>query len=46
MKKGGLHGAGLSLAVRSVSTYRTVLSYLKTRAKPIEDYPTDVIRIR
>jgi hypothetical protein len=46
IRKGGLHGAGLSMAVRSVSTYRTVLSYLRTKPKPIEDYPTDVIHVR
>jgi glycosyltransferase involved in cell wall biosynthesis len=46
IKKGGLHGAGLSMAVRSVSTYRTILSYLRTKPKPIEDYPTDVIHVR
>ena len=46
IKKGGLHGAGLSMVVRSVSTYRTILSYLRTRPKPIEDYPTDVIHVR
>jgi len=46
IRKGGLHGAGLSMAVRSVSTYRTILSYLRTRPKPIKDYPTDVIHVR
>lgn len=46
IKKGGFHGAGLSMAVRSVSTYRTILSYLRTKPKPIEDYPTDVIHVR
>lgn len=46
VKKGGLHGAGLSLAVRAVTAYRTIVSYLKTRPKRIEDYPTDAIQIR
>lgn len=46
IKKRGLHGAGLSLAVRCISTYRTILSYLRTQPKPIEEYPTDVIHVR
>jgi glycosyltransferase involved in cell wall biosynthesis len=46
VKKGGLHPAGLSLAVRAVSTYRTVLSFFRTHPKPIEDYPTDAIQVR
>lgn len=46
VKKGGIHGAGLSLAVRGVTTYRTIVSYFRTRPRPIHDYPTDVIQVR
>lgn len=46
IRKGGLHGAGLSIAVRSVSTYRTIVSYWKTRPKRIDEYPTDVIQVQ
>jgi hypothetical protein len=45
-KKGGFHGAGLSMAVRGAASYRTILSYIRTKPKRIEDYPTDVIHIR
>lgn len=46
IKKGGLHGAALSIAVRSAITYRTIVSFLRTRTKRVEDYPSDVIVIR
>lgn len=46
IKKGGIHGAGLSMAVRAVTTYRTILSYIRTKPKRIEDYPTDAIQVR
>lgn len=46
IKKGSVHRALLSIAVRSVSTLRTVISYVRTSPKPIDAYPTDVIHIR
>ncbi len=46
IKKRGVRRAMLSVAVRSISTYRTIVSYLKTSPKPIADYPTDVIEVR
>jgi glycosyltransferase involved in cell wall biosynthesis len=45
-KKGGVRAACLTLAVRTVSTYRTLRSLLLTKIRRIEDYPTDAIRIR
>ncbi|MCA9187926.1 MAG: glycosyltransferase [Planctomycetales bacterium] len=46
VKKGGLRDAMLSIAVRSVSTYRTAVSFCRTRPKPVEAYPTDVIVVQ
>ncbi len=46
IKKRGIHGAGLSMAVRSVSTWRTIVSFLRTKPKKIEEYPTDVIQVQ
>jgi glycosyltransferase involved in cell wall biosynthesis len=46
IRKGGVHGAGMSMAVRAATTYRTILSYIRTKPKRVEDYPTDVIHIR
>ncbi len=46
VRKGGFHGAGLSIAVRVATTYKTIVSYFRTSPKPIEDYPTDVIHVR
>jgi hypothetical protein len=45
-KKGGVRAACLTLAIRTVSTYRTLRSLLLTKIRRIEDYPTDAIRIR
>jgi glycosyltransferase involved in cell wall biosynthesis len=44
--KGGIHSALLSVTMRAVIAYRTVISYWKTQPKPIEEYPTDVIQIQ
>jgi len=46
IKRRGIYNALLSLAVRAVSTYRTVVSFLTTKPKPIDAYPTDVIVIK
>ena len=46
IKKRSLRLALLSLAGRSVSTFRTVISFIRTKPKPIEAYPTDVIQVR
>ncbi len=46
VKKGSLYAAAVALAGRAISTYRTIISYLRTQPKPIDDYPTDVIQIR
>jgi GT2 family glycosyltransferase len=46
IKKRSFRLAFLSIAGRSVSTFRTVISFLQTTPKPIEAYPTDVIQVR
>jgi glycosyltransferase involved in cell wall biosynthesis len=46
VKKRGIHGAGLSIAVRTASTFRTILSFFRTRPRPIQSYPTDVIQVQ
>jgi hypothetical protein len=46
IKKGGVHAAAVALAGRAASTYRTIVSYVRTQPKPIEEYPTDVIHVR
>ncbi len=46
IRKGGFHAAALSMAVRIATTYKTIKSFLCTKPKPIEDYPTDVIQVR
>lgn len=46
IKKGSLKGAILSIAVRSVSLFKTLLSYLRTHPKSPLDYPTDVIHVQ
>ncbi|MDB4634321.1 glycosyltransferase [Rubripirellula sp.] len=43
IKKGSVQRACLSVAKRGVSTGRTIASWISTRPKPIESYPTDVI---
>lgn len=46
IRKGSVHLAMLSIAVRAVSTLRTVISYMRTTPKPVDAYPTDVIHVR
>ncbi|QEG38979.1 glycosyltransferase [Roseimaritima ulvae] len=46
IKKRSFHRAALSVAVRAVSTFRTVVSFIRTKPQPIEAYPTDVIHVR
>ncbi|MBL8888597.1 MAG: glycosyltransferase [Planctomycetaceae bacterium] len=46
IKKGGVHGAALSIAGRAASTYRTFVSYWKTKPKSIAEYPTDAIQVK
>jgi len=46
IKKRSVYRAMLAFAVRAVSTHRTVVSFLQTKPKPIDSYPTDVIQIR
>lgn len=46
IKKRSFHRAILSVSVRSVSTFRTIVSFVKTKPLPIESYPTDVIKVR
>jgi glycosyltransferase involved in cell wall biosynthesis len=46
VKKGGLKGAFLSVCIRSICTYRTLLSWIRTKTLPIESYPTDVIHVQ
>jgi glycosyltransferase involved in cell wall biosynthesis len=45
-KKKNLKGVVISLMVRAVSTYRTVVSFLTTKTKSEKSYPTDVIRVQ
>jgi glycosyltransferase involved in cell wall biosynthesis len=46
LRKRSIKKAIISIAVRAVSTYRTILSYVRTRPQSIESYPTDAIRIK
>jgi glycosyltransferase involved in cell wall biosynthesis len=46
IKKRSIKGAVLSIAVRSVSLFKTLLSYLRTNPKSPLDYPTDVIHVQ
>ncbi len=47
MVKKGIKGACLSLCVRSICTYRTLLSLISIRTlPPIDSYPTDVIHVQ
>lgn len=46
VKKRSLKGAVLSVTVRSVSLFKTIVSYLKTTPKSPSDYPTDVIHVK
>ncbi len=46
VKKGGIKGACLSICIRSICTYRTLLSLIRTKTRPIESYPTDVIHVQ
>jgi glycosyltransferase involved in cell wall biosynthesis len=45
-KKRSLRLAILSIVVRSVSTYRTITSFVSTKTKAIDAYPTNVVHIR
>ena len=45
-KKRSVNGVLTSLAVRAVSTYRTVVSFLGTRTKAVTTYPTDAIQVQ
>jgi glycosyltransferase involved in cell wall biosynthesis len=45
-KKRSFKGALLSIAVRSVSLLKTVLSYVRTTPKSPAEYPTDVIHVQ
>lgn len=46
IKKRSFHRALLALAVRAVSTFRTVVSFIRTKPQSIDSYPTDVIHVR
>ena len=46
VKKRSLKGAVLSVAVRSVSLFKTVVSYIKTTPRSPSEYPTDVIHVQ
>ncbi|XZE17900.1 glycosyltransferase [Pirellulaceae bacterium SH449] len=46
VKKRSIRLAVLSVLVRSVSTWRTILSFVRTKTQSIESYPTNVIHIR
>lgn len=46
IKKRSVKGAVLSIAVRSVSLLKTLISYLRTEPKSPLDYPTDVIHVQ
>ena len=46
VKKRSVRRALLSVAGRAVSTFRTLVSFVKTKPKPVEAYPTDVIHVR
>jgi glycosyltransferase involved in cell wall biosynthesis len=46
LKKGGIYEALLCLTMRAVIAYRSVISYWNTKPKPVEEYPTDVIRVQ
>lgn len=46
VKKRSMRLAVLSVLVRSVSTWRTILSFVRTKTQSIESYPTNVIHIR
>jgi glycosyltransferase involved in cell wall biosynthesis len=46
LRKGNVKNAILAIAVRAVSAYRTIRSFLVTKTQPIEAYPTDVIRVK
>jgi len=45
-KKRSVNGVMISLAVRAVSTYRTVVSFMGTRTKAVTTYPTDAIQVQ
>ncbi|WP_089940992.1 glycosyltransferase family 2 protein [Candidatus Entotheonella palauensis] len=44
--KKGVKGACLSICVRSISTYRTLLSLMRAKPLSVESYPTDVIQVQ
>lgn len=44
--KKGVKGACLSICVRTICTYRTLLSLIRTKTLPIDSYPTDVIHVQ
>ena len=46
LKKKSMKGVCLSLLVRAVSTYRTIVSFLTTKTKSVAQYPKDVIRVQ
>lgn len=46
IRKGSIRGAVMSLLIRSVTTLRTIISFVRTKPQPIDAYPTDVIQIR
>ena len=46
LKKKSLKGVMLSLMVRAVSAYRTIVSYMTTETQPVSRYPRDVIRVQ
>lgn len=46
IKKRSVRLAMLSVAGRAMATYRTVISFVFTKTKPIESYPTNVIQVR
>lgn len=45
-KKKNIKSVLISLMVRTVSTYRTIVSFFTTKTKSEDSYPTDVIRVQ